>query len=438
MDLDTIVRFVLLGLGIGALYGVVAQGIVLVYRGSGVLNFAQGAFVMVGAYVYYELIDRRDVPPVLGVLIAPFVGAVVGAATYRFVLRPMRYSSPLSRVIATLAVLIVIQAVAVLRYGVDTLGVKSWLPTRTVEVISGAPVGLDRLIILGIGVALTLALTAVYRYTAFGRITTAVAENERTAASLGHSPDRIATANWALGAALAALVGALLAPITFLQPTNLVMLVVPGLAAALIGRFQSFGLAFAGAAAIGVSESLMARYVATPGWSQSVPFLAVIAVLVLRGTSLPLRSHVLDRLPEAGSGRVPLVPVAITVGIATVLLTLVLGVRWGDAFTVTMVFGILCLSVVVVTGYAGQLSLAQYVIAGLGAFTAAKVSHEWDVPFLLALVLGVVTAAVIGTLVGLPSLRTRGINLAIATLGLAIVGFALVLSNYEYTGGTSG
>ncbi len=438
MELDTIVRFTLLGLGIGALYGVVAQGIVLVFRGSGILNLAQGAFVLVGAYTYYDLAERHDVPLGLAVALAPVVGAIVGAATYWFILRPMRHASPLSRVIATLATLIVLQAVAVLRYGVDSLGVRSWLPTRSVQPIAGAPVGLDRLLILSIGLVLTAILAAIYRYTRFGRVTSAVAENQRAAASLGHSPERIAIANWSLGAGLAALVGALIAPITFLQPTTLVMLVVPALAAALIGGFQSFLLAFGGALAIGVSESLMARYVETPGWSQSVPFLAVIVVLVIRGRSLPLRSHVLDRLPAVGSGRVKAIPVAVTFVVAVVALTVVLSNRWVDAFTVTMIFGILCLSVVVTTGFAGQLSLAQYVLAGLGAFVAAKVSSEWSVPFPLAVLLGVTATILIGVVVGIPSLRTRGINLAIATLGLAIVGYSLVLVNYEWTGGTSG
>lgn len=438
MDIETIFRFTLLGLGIGALYGVVAQGIVLVYRGSGILNFAQGAFVMVGAYTYYELVSRRDLSPGIAVCLAPIMGAAVGALTYRLVLRPMRHASALSRVIATLAVLIVLQAAAVLRYGVDSLAVTSWLPTRTVEVIPNAPVGLDRLLILLIGLVSTVTLAIIYRRTAFGRITSAVAENERAAASLGYSPDKVAVANWALGAGLAALVGALLAPITFLQPTSLVMLVVPGLAAALIGRFESFVLAFAGALAIGVSESLMARYVTTPGWSQSVPFLAVIAVLVIRGTALPLRSHVLDRLPTVGSGRIRAIPTAVAVAFGAVMLGVVLEVRWVDAFTVTMISAVLCLSIVVVTGYAGQLSLAQFVLAGLGAFIAAKLSSTWDMPFIVALVIAVVATAMVGVVVGIPSLRARGINLAIATLGLAIVGYSLVLSNYQYTGGTSG
>ena len=435
---ETIVRFTLLGLGIGALYGVVAQGIVLVYRGSGVLNLAQGAYVMAGAYTYYELTQRHGTPLIVGLLAAPIGGMILGAATYRFVLRPMRRSSPLSRVIATLAVLIVLQAAAVLRYGVDSLAAKSWLPTRTVSPIHGAPVGLDRLLILAIGIAFTVVLAIVYKRTNFGRVTSAVAENERAAASLGHSPDRIAVINWALGAGLAALVGALLAPITFLQPTGLVILVVPGLAAALIGGFRSFGLAFAGALGIGMTESLMARYVQTPGWSQSVPFLFVIAVLVVRGASLPLRSYVLDKLPAVGSGHVRRLPTLMLFAIAALLLGRFLGVRWVDALTVTMIFAILCVSVVVATGYAGQLSLAQYVMAGLGAFIAAKLSNTWDVPFPLAVLIAVLAAAAIGAVVGIPSLRSRGVSLAIATLGLGIVAYALVLSNYDYTGGTSG
>ncbi len=103
-----------------------------------------------------------------------------------------------------------------------------------------------------------------------------------------------------------------------------------------------------------------------------------------------------------------------------------------------MVWGIFCLSVVVLTGYAGQLSLAQYVLGGIGAFAAARFMASLHLGFIPAAILGVLVTVVFGLVVALPALRTRGINLAIATLGLAIVAFSLVLSSYQWAGGDSG
>ncbi len=294
------------------------------------------------------------------------------------------------------------------------------------------------MLLLVIGVGVMLVLWMLYRYTAFGRITSAVAENQRAAATLGHSPDVIAVTNWALGGAIAALAGALVAPITFLQPTPLSLLIVPALAAGLVAGFSSFPIALGGALAIGVAESLLDRYVGNPGWVASVPFLVVIVVLVIRGRGLPLRSQVLDRLPLIGSGKVKPVTVAVLFAVMSVLMLVVFPVRWVDAFSVTSVFAILCMSVVVVTGLAGQLSVGQFVIAGVGALVAAKLAAEWGWPFPLALLGSMVVTMLLGAVVALPALRTRGINLAIVTFGLATVIYALVLNNSDYTGGDTG
>ncbi len=433
-----VLHFVLLGLGIGAIYSLVSQGLVLVYRGSGIVNFAQGSFVMVGGYAYYEFRVGADWPAVPAVVASVVVGAVLGALVHLLILRPMRRSSPIERVIATLGVLLTLQSAAVLKYGVSTISVPSALPTRPVEPLDGASVGLDRLIILAIGAALTVGLYVFFKTTSYGRVAGAVAENQRAAASLGHSPDRVATINWGLAAGLAALAGALLAPITYLQPTQLTLLVVPGLAAALLGRFVSFPIAFGCALAIGIAQSLMTRYVTVTGWADSVPFILIVAYLALRGTSLPLRSHVLERLPAVGDGRIRVIPAAVVFGVFAVLIAFVVDQVWAQALTVTMAFAILTLSVTVVTGYAGQLSLAQYVLAGAGAFVAANLASGWGWTFLAALGGAMLVAALIGMVVALPALRTRGINLAIATLGLGIVVFSLVLSNYEYGGGDTG
>jgi sulfate-transporting ATPase len=244
--------------------------------------------------------------------------------------------------------------------------------------------------------------------------------------------------NWVLGASISALAGALIAPITYLQPTLLVMLVIPALAVGLLANFASFPIVFLAAAGLGIAEALTARYVTAPGWSQSIAFLIVIAVMVMRGRGIPLRSHVLDRLASVGSGRVRPIPIIVLFVILCVLYITVLPTPWLNAFTVTVGFSLLCLSIVLVTGYAGQLSLAQYVLAGAGGLVAARLMSELQWPFLLAVLGSVVITAGIGLIVALPALRTRGINLAVVTLGLGVVVFNVVLNNTDISGGTSG
>jgi ABC-type branched-subunit amino acid transport system ATPase component/branched-subunit amino acid ABC-type transport system permease component len=433
-----VIAFVLIGIGTGALYAMVAQGLVLVYRGSGVVNFAHGAFVMFGAYVYYEFAEHLHLGLWVAVAVSVACTATLGATIQLLILRPMRRSSALSRLIATLGVLIAVQAAAVLLFGDSVLFAPRVLSANGVEILPGARVGEDRLIIFLVGLVLTIALWGVYRFSNFGRITTAVAQNPRTAASMGHSPDLIALANWSVGGALAGLAGCFIGPITSLEPVNLPLIVLPALAAALIGGFSSFPLAFVAAELIGVAEALMARYVTTPGLAESVPFLAVILVLIVRGRGLPLRSYLLDRLPSVGTGRVRVVPVAVaSLAMAATIMF------WASAdldayLAVTITMAIMCLSIVVVTGYAGQISLAQYVLGGVGAFGAAKAASSYHAPFLLAILIGAVLAVVVGGIVGIPALRSRGINLAIVGLGMAVAVYDLVLNNDRYSGGLDG
>jgi branched-subunit amino acid ABC-type transport system permease component/ABC-type branched-subunit amino acid transport system ATPase component len=430
--------FILIGIGTGSLYAMVAQGLVLVYRGSGVVNFAHGAFVMFGAYAYYNLYQHAGLSLGVALVVSVVLTGLLGVAVQVLILRPMRHSSALARLIATLGVLVTIQATAVVVYGDRIFLIRSLLPTNSVEVLPGAVIGADRLVIFAVGLVLTMALWLVYRFTSFGRVTMAVAQNPRTAASMGHSPDLIAAANWGVGGAIAGLAGVLIGPVTSLEPINLPLIVLPALAAALIGSFASFPMAFAAALLIGVAESLMALHVKDPGWAQSVPFLVVIMVLIVRGRGLPLRSYLLDRLPSVGSGRVRPIPTVVVSAVLVVMMAFVASDEVATYLTVTVTMAITCLSVVVVTGYAGQISLAQYVLGGVGAFAAAKSVSSFGAPFLVALLIAALAALVVGGIVGVPALRSRGINLAIVGLGLGVALFDLLLNNVKYSGGVDG
>jgi len=432
-----LLTFALLGLGVGAIYGIVAQGLVLVYRASGILNFAQTGFLMIGAYIFYELYVLGGWPYWAALIVAMLACAAMGAAVHLVILRPMREASAVARLIATLGVLGLLSSIAAIIYQGNTASVPSSLPVTSVTVLPGIRIGLNIVILFGIGVAVTAVLWLFYRYSSFGRVTSAVAENQLAASVTGHSPDMVATVNWALGAALAAFAGVLIAPIDYLQSGTLVLLIVPAIGAGLAGSFLSFPLALVGGLVLGMAQSVVSLYVTTPGWSLSIPYILIVAYLVIRGRGIPLRSFVIDRLPKVGSGRIR-PPVVAALAAIMIVLLIVVPPEWSTALTVTLTYSVITLSVVVITGYAGQLSLAQYILAGVGALAAARLSANWHFPFLAALAGALVITAVLGALLALPSLRARGVSLAVATLAAGMVIFDLILNNYTLSGGENG
>ncbi len=425
----------LLGLGASAVYSLIASGVVLVYRGSGVINFAQGGFALVAGYAYFDLHDKLPLP--LAILIPILLAALCGLVTQWLVMWPMRNSSPLARVIATLGVLAVITEAAQMRYGDQQKFVEGFLPSHSLRLSESIILPVDRLWLFAIATALTAALWAWSRYSRFGLATSAVGENQDAASALGWSPRMVASVNWTLGAGLAGLAGVLLIPISSISPAAFALTIVPALSAALVGGFSSFWLTLVGALIIGLLESQATRWVSAPGWNVAVPFLVIVTILLLRGRALPMRSFMSDRLPAAGSGRVHVGGCVVAVGLAVG--SVLLGPpSWIDAMTTSAIFAIISLSLVVVTGYCGQISLAQFALAGMGALFASRLAAVFALPFPLALVLGVALTVPVGILVSLPALRARGVDLAVATLGLAVVMQSVVLGNPEFTGGLMG
>ena len=428
--------FALLGLGVGGVYALSTLGLVLVYRGSGVLNFAQGAIAGVGGYAYYDLNVNHGVPTVLAVILAVALCAVLGAVIHFLVMRPLSTAPALTRIIATLGIMTALQELGLIFYGSQTTIVPSFFPVDTVKIF-GNPVSKETLILLAIACVATAVLWVVYKFTRFGLATTAVAENEQSAQLCGHSPNRIALTNWMLGCALAGFAGILIVPISGLTVSTLVLTIVPMLAVGLVGGFTSFPITLVGALVIGIAQSEMARYVTTPGWSESVPFLAVMLILVIRGRSLPVRSHVNERLPVIGSGIMrPAVVVPLIV--VSALAIVVLPTSWSNAVIASLLFATVCVSVIITTGYAGQLSLAQIAFAGFAGLVATRLSATQGWPFFACAVLGVVAAIPAGLIIGLPAVRTRGINLAIITFGLAYAMESVIFDSPTFTGGVNG
>jgi sulfate-transporting ATPase len=435
--MTTIFRFAVIGLGAGSLSALAALGLVLIFRGSKVVNFAQGVMGMMAAYVFYEVHQNWHVSDLLAIPAGLLTSAVLGAAFFYLVIRRLRDASNLIKVVATLALLLVTQEAVLLIFGAAGRPVSSILPTNSVTIF-GAPIGEDRLWIFGIVIVLTVVLWVVYKYTRFGLATSAVAENPTAAAALAISPDVIAVANWAIGAALGGLAAIFLVPITSLSSENLSLIVIPILAAAVIGGFSSFPITTIAGVALGIAQSEVTRYVSTPGWSTAVPFIFVTVILFVRGRSIAGREEAFGRMPSVGSGRVSPYLVVVAAVASLLCIWVALPFDWLVALQYQMLFAVVLLSLVVVTGYAGQISLAQMGMAGIGALISAWLysSHHW--PFLLAALVGIAVAVPVAAVIAAAGVRTRGAALAIVTLGLAFSLEAVFFTNQNYTGGVNG
>jgi sulfate-transporting ATPase len=437
-----LLRFSLLGLGTGGIYALLGLGLVVIYRGSGVINFAHSGFALVGAYLVYRLHVEGGQALLVALALAVLACAALGVAVHFLVMRPLGSASPLARVIATLGVLTVLSQAIVLKFGANAVISKSPVPTDAVDLPGDIVVGRYGFYLVAIAAAVALLLAVVSTRTRFGYAISAGAENARAASALGWSPDALASVTWGVGGGLAALAGAMMPATTagFISPVTFSILIIGALATALLGGFKSYPLALLGGIFLGVAQSLATHWsndlleaTHRPGIPDAVPFLVIIVVLVIRGRGLPLRGTITDRLPRVGTGRVRPAVVVVVAGAALLWVAFGASKDWYAPTVISATFAIVGLSVVVLSGYTGQLSLAQYALAGIGAFAAAKLvaAHGWR--FEPALLAGVVVAMVIGFLFGLPALRTRGVNLAVVTFGLGFAVHQLVFSNSAYT-----
>ncbi|WP_310962512.1 ABC transporter permease subunit [Nocardioides terrisoli] len=436
------IEFAILGIAASSAYALLSSSLVLIYRGSGILNIAHGAYAMAGGFLYYQFSTLNGISVVWSAVLAVLGACVLGALTHLLVMVPLRNSVPLVRVIATLGVLAVLQGLAQVRYGGtgNALVADPFLPQGKVT-FHDLIVPYDRIILFGFAVVVVLGLHFFSRHTTIGLAMTAAAENEIGAASVGWSPNLLALFTWTVGAGLAGFAGVMIVPLIGLQVPTLTLIVIAAMAAALFASFESFPKTLVASMAIGILQSWILLYGTNAHWAgvgDAVPFLGILAVMLVRGSALPLRGHIVEQLPKVGSGRVRLgylIPIVVVLGL---LMIWVFSLDLTTAIAVQSIAGIVLLSVVVLTGYAGQLSLAQMGLAGIGAYFAGRLVSVTGAPFLLALIVGVLGAVVVGLLFALPALRTRGVNLAVVTLGLGVAVQSVLFENGLYTGGSKG
>ncbi|MFM2070519.1 MAG: hypothetical protein RLZZ623_782 [Actinomycetota bacterium] len=504
------------GIAQGALIAAIALGVVLTYRGAGVVNFANSAIAMYIAYVYAVLRKEGDLflpplpnpfAPIEGVLhwfqdpgswtdlpdwptrisfgpnmqfwpamlISLAFAVVLGLVLHFAIFRPLRSAPPLAKVVASIGLFLYLPAVIIRRFTIQPYTVKP-MPffkanAKPLKLPFGILIGADALTIAVLVVIFTILLWVVFQLTRFGLATRAASENEKGAVVLGFSPQFLAGANWVISTLITGLLGIFAATIQkSVDPGVLPALIVPALTAALVGSFTSFGWTTIAAFLLGMQFGLV-KYlevnhhwfpssggVPLPGGERLIPLIVICLVLYLSGQSLPTRGAI-------SAGRLPFSPTpprwAIRYGgPALAIVTACVGLfvftpPFRLALSNTLIGVIVCLSLVVLTGYVGQISLAQMSFAGISAFLVAKMTTEApirlpvfftdyhvtvipELPFPFPIIVGGLVAMLVGIVVAMPALRVRGVNLAIVTLAFAVAVDKVVFSNKSINGGFVG
>lgn len=278
------------GIALGAIYGLIALGIVMVYKATGILNFAHGEAAMISAFVAFSLI-KLGLPLWAVVVLTLAFGALMGLTIERFVLRPFIGKPLLSSAIATLGLFLLFGDLAIWIWGKDTQELPSIFPSRPIDIGGGVVVSGIDIGILAVCAALALLLFAFFRFTRLGLAMQATMENPSAARLMGIPIKRIYALSWALSHMIAALAGLLIAPLTFLHSAMMQHALHFAFAAAVLGGIGSMPGALLGGMIIGVTANLTGAYVSSQ-WKDVVPFIVMLAILILRPHGLLAKSQV--------------------------------------------------------------------------------------------------------------------------------------------------
>ncbi|MGH9184837.1 MAG: ABC transporter permease subunit, partial [Acidimicrobiales bacterium] len=342
---------------------------------------------------------------------------ILGIAIQQLLFRDVESMSQASKVVVTMALLVLVQGTAVALFGPEQRPVEPFLPTSTFAVGEVA-VGWDQVIVVALGLAVLTGLTAFFRLSRLGTAMRAAVHDPDLARAAGFSASRLGALTWSLGAAAAGLAGILFSPLLGLDSIILTLLVVQAYAAAIFGRLTSLPRTFAGALALGLAGSralnaFSKHPVFLNGFRPSIPFLFLFGALVLakRGRLHELGASV----PWSGTvrtGRGSWLPLVV------VLLPVALLLSESRAFILGYSLVIACafLSITVLTGTSGLISLARAGLVGTGAFVYIHLIDA-GVPFLFALVLAGLAVVPLGVVIAIPALRLSGLFLALATFG---------------------
>jgi ABC-type branched-subunit amino acid transport system permease subunit len=428
----------------GLSYGLLALGLVLIYRTNRVLNFSQGQLGIVGAVFMVKLYYDFGIEYWVA-LVAALAMAAAAGATCELVLRRLFKRPRVLVMVATIGLSQVLYLFTVLPFvRPKKLSLPFPVPIHLTFTLDGYIFTPGQVLTLIVAPLVAIGLALFIRFSPWGLAMRATAENADSARLSGVWVRRTSTITWVIAGLLSAFTAILNAPgqtsaLTDVLSPDLLLL---ALTAALVGAMVNLPVAFAAGIAMGVIEEVLNYNLSNPATVELVLFVLLLVILLVRvGTlrkgardeersSWELGAVTRGAIADLRRRRVRQGGVALTLVVA-LLLPLVLDIGHVYLMSQVCIFAVIALSLTILTGWAGQVSLGQFGLVGVGAVVAAR--YGTSVPLVLLLPLGGIITAIVAVLVGLPALRVRGLYLAVSTLGFALLMQSTVLATSCWT-----
>ena len=432
---------------IGLLYSLLAIGLILVYRATRIINFAQAEIGASSGVMAVVLIKVHHVPYAVAFVVAIASGMVAGMVVEFLFIRRFQKASRLVLSVATIGIGLVFAGLQLL--------VPLWLgaaktidpsPPRTPFTSIGFRIGhyhldANSVVIVFWAAVVVIGLSAFFRFTDIGLAVRGTAENADRAALLGIPVKRVSTVVWMLAAALSSLAIFLRVPVVglpigvFLGPTFLLY----GLAAAVIAKMESFGMALAAGVGLGILEQTLYYFSRDPNVAGALILPIVLAAMLLqrdklsRGQDSGVSTWSLAKEFRPIPPELRNVPIVVwtrfVLGAGALALLLfgygALPFKQQILASVVVIYAIVAVSLVILIGWAGQISLGQWGLAGVGAMVAGNLAARHNADFFVTLIVAGLVGAVVAVVIGLPALRITGLYLAVTTLA-----FGITVQNY--------
>lgn len=426
------------GIIFGTSYALLAMGLILIYRTTRIVNFAYGAMGAMPGSITVGLFVAKGWNYWVAIAVGIAIGIASGAAVEMLVIRRFARSSRLVLTVASIGLAQILGAIGLIggvALGTDALIGNIETPLSASWFVRPYPIRGDHILMLATAPVVLVALGWFLLRTDAGRAVRAAAENEDRALLLGVPVRRLQTLVWGIAGGLSTVTFVTKAPFTGVVPEALVgaTALLPGLAVAVMARFKSLPAALVGGLFLGIAEW-------TIRWNVSAESLFDVAFLVVILVSLLVRRENLSRA-EAGesswdaAGVLKPIPASLrrlpevrwpilAAGWVAAGFAVIWPLTMAGSTLVTVSFGVLWgmvgVSLAVLTGWGGNISLGQFGIVGISAMAAGNLMMRWNVDVFVALAGSVVAGGIIAVLIGLPALRIRGLYLAVTTIAFAV------------------
>jgi branched-chain amino acid transport system permease protein len=424
------------GLIVGNVYALVAVGLALIFGVSRLINFSQGSIYLVGAYIGWVAVVQLRTPLPLTIVLVAAVAGLVGLIVERFGLRPLQNSVRIAPLLATIGISFVLDQIVMLIFSPNPRALPSQLPDVRFP-LGGGTIGPLDLLIAAIGTASALLLFLFLRYSKLGWAVRATAQDRDAAMQMGVDVNRVNQAVFGIAAALGGVSG-MLVGMYYNQIDTAMSLqaTLKGVVAEVVGGAGNVPGAVAGGLLLGLVESYGVALFGT-SYRNLFAFLLLVSVLVLRPNGLFASTRQAPPEPLTGTFIAPSRPVRLPpwVWLAVFAVFALLPLFPVSSYVLqtlinAWLFGMLALSLTLVAGTVGQVSLGHAALLAIGAYTSALLSLSLSFPVGIAIICGGLMSAALGTLLISPSFRLRGHYVSIATLAIGEI-VSLVILNWE-------